>query len=277
MSYITSVHNPKIKQAISLHEARSRKEEGFYLIEGERELSRYLKAFEEKRQGPALAGALIRTFICEERLSQEMSAFLKASKDLGECFVVNEAVMSKLSFRQSPSSVIAIAKQHNTSLEDVSFLKQTRFVIAQGLEKPGNLGALWRVADAVGASAMILCGTRSDIWSPSVIRASMGSFFHIPACFADSKDILSWAQANEIQLIAATPEASTIYYDLQIKPRCALVLGSEDEGLDSFWRNAITNNVIEGVCLPMMGAADSLNVSCAGSVLLYDILRRQNL
>lgn len=276
MFSITSTQNPKIKYAISLHEAKSRKKEGLYLIEGERELTRYLEALKANRVGPALAGTLVSTFIHHEALSSEMAALLNASNNcLGDCFAVNEAVIAKLSFRQSPSSVIAIARQIYVDLLKIDVPSKARFVIAQGVEKPGNLGALWRVADAVEARAVILCGAATDIWNPAVIRSSMGSFFHIPACMADGEDILNWARTHEIQLVAATPEAQTLYYDLPIKARCALVLGSEDEGLDVFWRSAIEDHKIEGVRLPMLGAADSLNVSCAGSVLLYDILRRQ--
>lgn len=276
MLSITSPHNPKIKQAISLHEAKARKLEGLYLIEGERELSRYLQAREQGVQGPALAGALVRTFICEAKLSESLRKYLTEQKaHLGECIVVSEAVMQKLSFRQSPATVIAIAQKYEGSLKDFKPPAKARFVIAQGLEKPGNLGALWRVADAVGVSAFLICGPRSDIWNPAVIRSSMGSFFHIPAYFASFEETVAWAKANHVQLLAATPEAQKLYHEVEIAPRCALVLGSEDEGLDATWRDAIGRGYIEAVSLPMLGAADSLNVSCAGSVLLYDLLRRQ--
>lgn len=276
MFSITSIQNPKIKHAASLHEARSRREEGLYLIEGERELSRYLDALASKAKGPGQAGPLIRTFICEALLDEATRSLLaNAEPMLGECILVTENVMAKISFRQSPASVLSIARKYEGSLKDIDLGQTARFVVAQGLEKPGNLGALWRVADAVGASAMILCGPKSDIWNPSVIRASMGSFFHLPAVFVKDLEMIAWAKENQVQLIAATPETPALYYDVPISSRCALVLGSEDQGLDAFWRNAIETQVVQGVRLPMMGAADSLNVSCAGSILLYDILRRQ--
>jgi TrmH family RNA methyltransferase len=276
MLSITSVHNPKIKQALSLHEAKGRKGEGLYLIEGERELSRYLQALSVQAKGPSRAGDLVRTFICETKLDEPFKNYLKQQQDhLGECILVNEAVMEKLSFRQSFASVIAIARKYEACLEELIPVSPARFVVAQGLEKPGNLGALWRVADAVGVTAILICGPRSDIWSPAVIRSSMGSFFHIPAYFAGFEEILAWASKYEVQLLAATPEATTLYDEVQINQRCALILGSEDEGLDVNWRAAIADQSVQGIRLPMLGAADSLNVSCAGSVLLYDILRRQ--
>jgi TrmH family RNA methyltransferase len=258
---LQSTQNPILKGLIRLREKRTREREGRYLIEGMREVARAADAGVPLQQ----------LFVGPEFLAVGAEALIERLERRGvEVVTLSKAAFEKASYRESPDGVLAVAAMQTRTLEELAVEDDALVLILDGLEKPGNVGALLRTADAVGASAVILLGG-IDLHNPNLIRSSMGSFFHVPLYQVDEGELHGWLERQTLQLVAATPEAERCYWDADYRSATAILLGAEHAGLARVWRDEATVRV----SIPMVGRADSLNVATAGALLLYEALRQR--
>jgi RNA methyltransferase, TrmH family len=241
---ITSVDNPRVKDVLRLRKARERRLEGLFIAEGPREVERALDA--------GLATRAI--YVAPELLPDWPHG--------GEG--VSARVLAKMSYRGEPEGVVAVFETPQHRLPDDA----TLLLVAVGIEKPGNLGAMARTADAAGADALVVAEARSDPWNPNAIRASTGAVFTLPVVEATLEEVVALPQ----QKVAAVVGARRSYLDADLSGPTALVIGAEDAGLDDRWRAAAD----VAVALPMRGrTADSLNAATAAGILLYEAVRQR--
>lgn len=262
MSNITSLQNQHVKMAVSLRERRTREETGLFLIEGYRELKR---AIDSGRKIESL-------FVCPEFFLGENEGELirKSNAKIFEC---SAQVFAKISYRDRPDGLLGISPQMHLSLSDLdSHLSQTPFLlIAESIEKPGNLGTILRSSDAAGVDAVIVCDPTTDIHNPNVVRSSIGTLFTLPVLEADSQETLSYLKRQKIAIVAATPHADLEFTQANFTVPLAIVVGTEQYGLSENWMK----NADIAVRIPMCGVADSLNVASATTLLLYEVLRQR--
>lgn len=262
-SGITSVRNQRVLAAAALRQRRERDREGKTLIEGEREL-----------QTALAAGVLPETvFYCDGLIQQASARALIAQckKTGAELYAVNEQVFGKLSYRQNPDGIIAVVPAQPHELDVISLTGDPLLVVLVGAEKPGNIGAILRTADAAGASGLILCDGRTDLYNPNVIRASMGTLFTVPVAEAEAAEALEWLQTHDVRIVIASPNSDTPYHQADLKGPVAIVLGAEDVGVPSEWRMAAAASI----SIPSVGKADSLNLSVATAVILFEAVRQR--
>jgi len=253
---ITSLQNPQVKRLVRLRNRRDRDREGVILIEGARELSR-----------AAAAGLVPQTlYTCEALYSPEargVESGLPGSRQ-----PLSRDAFEKVSGRENPDGLLAVVPTPAPRLLDPT--GDALLVVLHGLEKPGNLGAILRTADAAGASGVLVLGRGADVYSPGVIRASQGSVFTVPVAALPEDDALAYLSDHAFTRVACTPDAPREYWDAPLTGRVALVLGAEHEGLPPAWRTAELP-----VRVPMHGQADSLNVATAAALVLYEAVRQR--
>lgn len=265
MEKITSLQNPKIKQAVLLRERKARKETNLFLIEGYREL---LRAVESKRTIDTI-------YFCPEFfLGENERSLIAQSKAVAiEC---SKEVFMKLSYRDRPDGLIAVAPQLHRSLQELEALlakkKGTPFlVVAESIEKPGNLGTILRSCDAAGVDAVIVCDPTTDIHNPNVVRSSVGTLFTQFVLEAGSEETLKFLKKHKISIAAATPHATALFTDTDFTGPVAISVGTEQLGLSEVWMQ----NAEKQVRIPMFGVADSLNVASATTLVLYEVIRQR--
>ncbi len=256
---IDSPKNQTIKHLARLKERRHRDAARRYLVEGTRELTRALSA----------NVPLEEVFVCLDLLRPEGRALVETLA-LPQTEVSAEA-FKRLSLRQNPDGVLGVARMRETSLADLELAPDALLLVVDGVEKPGNLGALLRTADACDLDAVFVTGAGTDLYNPNTIRASLGSVFSRPVLAVETEALLEVLTARRFKLVAATPDAPTTYWDEDYSGGVAVVLGTEHAGLGPDWRNAASSKV----SIPMHGLADSLNVSVAGALLVYEALRQR--
>jgi RNA methyltransferase, TrmH family len=263
MSPITSLTNPQVKAAVRLRDRREREATGRTIVDGVREILRALDAG-VRVSSAFVAPDLLRTpdaLVAAERLARDHSTV-----------EVSGAVLAKVAFGDRSDGVVAVIETPNLSLDDLTLLPEPLIVVLEGVEKPGNLGAVLRSADAVGAAAVVVADPLTDPYNPNAIRASVGTIFALPVVTATSLEARTWLQANGIRMVAAVVDGSTTYTATDLTGPLAVVLGSEAQGLGSTWRGP----AVEAVAIPMAGIADSLNVSVAAAVLLFESKRQRS-
>ena len=263
LARITSRQNPRVKEAARLRTSKGRQRQGRFLIDGAREIAR-----------AATAGVrCIEAFVCEELCdSAESHRAVEAIQSAGaEILSVSPAVYAKLAFGDRDDGVIAVVETPRRSLDDFQLLPKPIVAVLEGIEKPGNVGAILRSADAAGMDAVIVADARTDLYNPNTIRASLGTVFRDNVCVSTSLETLGWLRGKKLPIIAARPDAETLYTDVDLSGGAAIVLGSEAEGLTGAWRGAN----VTAVRLPMHGLADSLNVSTTAAILFYEALRQR--
>ncbi len=257
---ITSLQNPKVKLAGLLKDRRDRDQLGLFLIEGYRELKRAVDS-----------GVQIKTlFICPEFFLGINEKALIAQIG-GEVFECTTPVFQKLSYRDRPDGLVAIAHQNKLQLDNIPISKNPFFVVAESIEKPGNLGTILRSCDAVKVDGVIVCDRCTDIYNPNVVRASVGTLFTIPVVEAGGEETLLWLKKHQIKIVAATPAAKMDYTEADFTGPVAIAVGTEQLGLSKRWMEAADIQV----SIPMMGVADSLNVASATTILLYEVVRQR--
>ena len=259
---ITSGQNAQIKRTVRLRQHKMRLRERAFIIEGRREISK------------ALRGDLVleTTFVCDDFSAIESSEFLaRNNKSLGIIRSTNADVFRKISFRENPDGVLAIAKMPDWDLNRLKVRPDGLYVVASGIEKPGNFGAVLRTADAVGIDGVLVCEPRTDIFNHHVIRSSVGSLFHVPVAVTSWKKAISWLNDRNVRIIVTTPGARRLYTSVDFTKSCAVVVGNEANGLDDLWLSVGTS-----VRIPMMGEADSLNVGISAAVTLFEAQRQRN-
>ena len=281
METITSAQNPKIKNLLLLQEkSRARKEQGLFVVEGRRELEHCIEA-----------GFRVRTvFVCEEisplRFAPvEMTGCVAPVEMTGSdtvipsaveesCFIrVPEALYRKIAYRDSTEGIVAEVEYRTIGLEDLKLPENPLILVLEAVEKPGNLGAVLRTADAAGADAVIVADPLTDLYNPNLIRASIGAVFTVPTVTAPTEDVIPWLKSRGIQILTAQLQYSSLFYDVDMKRGTAIVMGTESTGLTQPWREAADAHIR----IPMLGRLDSLNVSVSASILVYEAVRQRQI
>jgi TrmH family RNA methyltransferase len=261
---ITSLQNETIKEAVRLRNRKERDETGLFIIEGYRELKRAVDA------GVQLEAL----FYCPSMfLDSGARRLLEQVGDL--CIECLELVFQKISYRDSPDGIIGVARQMNRSLSDLDTIFATKtnpfFVVAESIEKPGNLGTILRSCDAAGVDAVLVCDPTTDIYNPNVVRSSMGTLFTIPVIQATSAEVLELLKEKGISIAATTPRAKAVYTETDLTGPVAIVVGAEQNGLSDAWMKEADIQML----IPMHGVADSLNVASATTLVLYEVVRQR--
>lgn len=253
---ITSAQNPKIRNLLLLQEkSKARREQGLFVVEGRRELEHCLEA-----------GYSVRTlFVCPEIAGQ-------AGNDVAEQIIeIPEALYRKVAYRESTEGIIAEVEFRELTLSDLNLPENPLIMVLESVEKPGNLGAVLRSADAAGAHAVFICDPLTDLYNPNLIRASIGAVFTVPTVACSSEDAIAFLQARGIQILTAQLQDSSLYYDVDMRRGTALVMGTESTGLTDQWRKAASAHIR----IPMLGHQDSLNVSVSAAILLFEAVRQR--
>lgn len=258
---INSLQNQRIKDAIKLRNHRDRVRQGRFLIDGDRELEH------------ALAGGveIVEAFVCPEMCADPESAIRQLAEAGAEVSTVSAAVWDKLTFGQRRDGRLAVARPPAGDLSKIEVGENPLVVVLEAIEKPGNVGAVIRTADAAGATAVLVTEPVSDLYNPNTIRASLGTLFRMPVVACTNVAAQEWLSANAIVPFAAIVGAEVNYTAADFSQSCAIVMGSEAHGLSAAWRDAPT----QGVSLPMYGFADSLNISTSAAVLMYEARRQK--
>ncbi len=259
---ITSVQNPRVKQVLRLRERRHRDREGLMLVEGADELALALA-------GGARPDAV---YFCLALSPQPLDELLARAEQAGaELVEVSPPVFEKLAYRQNPDGCLAVLPAVRRRLDDLSPGPRPLLVVAEAVEKPGNLGALLRSADACAANGVIVCDPTTDLNNPNVVRSSRGTLFTVPLAEASTAETIAWLHARRIAIVAATPQASLAYTAADLRGPLAVAVGAEDDGLSAAW----LDQADQTVRIPMLGQVNSLNVSTAATLLLYEALRQR--
>ena len=253
---ITSLQNPTVKYIVKLREdKRQRQRDGVMLVEGYDELTLAL--------GSGLKPQSLLT--APELVSRSIDI---SSADVT---TVTRAVFEKISYRDNPDGWLGIFPIPKTSLEDLKISDVPLVIVAESVEKPGNLGAILRTADAAHVDALLVCDPRVDLWNPNVVRASRGAVITVPTIEIDSPNALVWLRSRKMRVLASTPSAEVLYTDVDLKESIAIAVGTEDEGLTDFWMQ----NADIKVKIPMMVKVNSLNVSIATALITYESVRQR--
>jgi TrmH family RNA methyltransferase len=259
MKQIQSFQNNHIKNILKLQEkSRERKKQGLFVIEGKREIE---LAFKGNYRITSL-------LFVSDKVSLE---FIAQFKEI-ELIEISQEVYQKIAYRESTEGVIAIAESKNTDLESLQFKnKKPLLLVIQGIEKPGNIGAMLRTADAANIDAIILADAKTDVYNPNVIRSSVGCIFTNQLVVATSEEIIRFFKDQNIKTFAATLQNSNSYTEQDYKEASAIIVGTEAIGLTQIWRDTATKNIN----IPMQGEIDSMNVSVAAAVLLFEAKRQR--
>jgi TrmH family RNA methyltransferase len=260
---ISSRQNPRVKGAVQLRTGRERRRQGRFLIDGSREIRRAVAS------GIHCIEAFVCNELCDSPDSQAALGALESSP--AEIFSVTPLVYVKLAFGDRDDGLVVVAQTPRIRLQELRLPPRPIVAVLEGIEKPGNVGAILRSADAAGVDAVIVAGGRTDLFNPNTIRASLGTVFRPNVCEATTAETIDWLRGQNVPVIAARPDAELVYTEAGLSNGAAIVLGSEAAGLSDAWNGA---NVTP-VRLPMHGLADSLNVSTAAAVLFYEALRQR--
>jgi TrmH family RNA methyltransferase len=256
MTNITSLQNPRVKYVVKLRENKEqRKRDGLMLVEGYDEIKLALSA--------GLQSQTI--FLAPDLANQSMSAFG------GELLTVERKVFEKISYRENPDGWLAIFPIPVRTLQDLSLPASPLVLVTEAIEKPGNLGGILRSADAAGVDAVLVTDPRVDIHNPNVVRASRGTLFTVPTIEINNTDALAFLRQHGIQVLAAAPEAELEYARADLRGPIAVVVGTEDKGLTGFWLGQADRRIK----IPMLGRVNSLNVSVAAAIILYEAVRQR--
>lgn len=262
---ITSAQNPKIKTLLELQEkSKARRREGLFVVEGARELLHCISA-----------GYTVHSlFVCNDILSEEAMAEIRDALEGRQygCFSIPKHIYEKVAYRGSTEGVIAELRSKSHSLADLAVKENPLVVVLEAVEKPGNLGAILRSADASGVDAVIVCDPLTDMYNPNLIRSSIGGIFTVPTAAASSEDTIKWLKDKGIKIYTAQLQDSEWYYDTDMTTGTAIVMGTEATGLTDVWRKAADAHIK----IPMLGRLDSLNVSVSAAILMYEAVRQRN-
>lgn len=262
--FISSLHNPKIKNLLLLQQKSSeRRAQNKFIAEGKRELSHCIDA-----------GLKINSiFYCPSILGKGDNADIltKLANNITR-YEVSEDVYNKLAYRENTEGILAEVFTPNQGLENLEIGPKPLIIVMESVEKPGNLGAILRSADACGADAVIVCDPLTDLYNPNLIRSSIGAIFTVPCIACSSEECIEYLKRNHIQILTAQLQDSSVYYDTDMTSGTAIVVGTESTGLSNLWRDAADKHIR----IPMRGKLDSLNVSVSAAILLFEALRQRN-
>jgi TrmH family RNA methyltransferase len=253
---ITSLQNPRVKYIVKLREKRQRDRDGLMLVEGFYDLKMALAS------GLWPQTIFIAPDLADEKLPPGIDA---------ETLTVSREVFEKMSYRDNPDGWLAVFPVPVRKFDTLTLSQSPFLILAESVEKPGNLGAILRTADAAGVDGLIVCDPRTDVFNPNVVRASRGTLFTVPTVQSTNQVALDWLKSKNIKIIAATPHTDFLYSDLDLSQPLVIAVGTEDEGLTDFW---MQNSDLQ-VKIPMMGKVNSLNVSTSTAILAYEVVRQR--
>ena len=259
---ISSLQNTKVKLLVALQQKSSeRRKQGVFVVEGIRELQHCLNA-----------GYTINSiFFCPELTDTgALSSLLSESI---ASYEVSPEVYEKIAYRGSTEGVIATVQSKQLALKDLHLSQQPLLIVLESVEKPGNLGAILRSADAAGADAVIICDPLTDLYNPNLIRSSIGAIFSVPCISCSSDDCINFLKQNNINILTAQLQDSKLYYDTDMTCGTAIIMGTESTGLTDVWRKAADAHIR----IPMLGQLDSLNVSVSAAILLFEAVRQRKI
>jgi len=256
---ITSIKNPRLKVLVSLQKSKDRREAGLFIVEGIREISLAQQS-----------GFEIETFFISPEIykADKNYPISLSAKDILHLPV---AVFSKVAYRENTGGIIAVAKIKSTRLSDLQKTKNPLYLILEKVEKPGNIGAMLRTADAAGIDGVIVCDPATDFYNPNVIRSSVGCIFTVPIATATNEEVYNWCAENKIETFATALTAKQEYQNSNYKNSTAILMGSESFGLSDFWLKKANHQII----IPMRGKIDSMNVSNAAAVVVFEAVRQR--
>ena len=256
---ITSVQNARIKHVVALQQKSSlRREEGLFVVEGQREIEHCI----------ACGYEIVEMFTSQG--DRHAVRFTDLTACLSPC-EVTPLVYEKMAYRGSTEGMIAIAKCREHRLKDLALKKNPLIVVLESVEKPGNLGAILRTAEAAGVDAVIVCDPLTDLYNPNLIRASIGGVFSVPVAVCNSKECIAFLKEQKIRILTAQLQDSYDYYDYNMQEATAIVMGTESTGLTQQWREVADAHIR----IPMLGRLDSLNVSVSAAILMYEAVRQR--
>lgn len=265
---LTSHHNARIKDVLALRDRRARDDQGRYLVEGYRELLRACDAnviFES-------------LYICPEFFlgEHEPELIARIVQAGSQCTYCSPTLFEKMSYRDRPDGLLAVGYQEEQSLSTFANRPAKAhppfLIVAEAIEKPGNLGTILRSSDAAGVDGLFLCDACTDLYNPNVVRASVGTLFTVPIVSCSSEEAINYLKQHQIAIVAATPHAEPLFTEVDLRGPVAIVVGTEQLGLSAQWMQAATLTVR----IPMLGVADSLNVATATTLLLYEVQRQRS-
>jgi len=259
---ITSLQNERIKHLLLLQQkSAQRRQEELFVVEGRRELLHCINA------GYEVQAVFVDSEKCDDVLKD-------IPIDGAELVEVSPRVYDKIAYRGSTEGVVAVVKVRQHTLKDLEKnigSKNPLYVVLEAVEKPGNLGAILRSADAAGIDGVIVCDPLTDLYNPNLVRASIGAIFTVPTVACTSDECISWLKENGIQILTAQLQDSSFYYDTDMKCPTAIVMGTEATGLTDKWRQVADKHI----CIPMCGKLDSLNVSVSSAILMFEAVRQR--
>ncbi len=259
---ITSATNPRIKRLVALRDRRDRDREGVFVVEGMRAVSRLIDA------GRSINELYINPDGLDDASADLVNLLYQRGVPVTE---VSAYALGKASYRDSPECLIAVCPQWTTSLALVQLSDNPLVLVVEAVEKPGNLGAILRTADASGCDAVVVCDPVVDLFNPNVIRSATAVVFSLPVVMASPDNVLVWLRTNKLQIVATTPDTDLLHWDANLRGPSAILMGAEDDGLTQRW----IHDADVRVRLPMAGQADSLNVGSATAVVLYEAVRQR--
>lgn len=257
---ISSSQNPRIKHLLALQQkSQMRRKEGLFVVEGQRELEHCIEA-----------GLRIRTLL----VCPEIGPVPTIPQGEGtEILHIAPQLYERIAYRGSTEGVIAIVESDELTLQDLHLPENPLIVVLEGVEKPGNLGAVLRSADAAAADCVIVCDTPTDLYNPNLIRSSIGAIFSVPCVSCTSQECITFLRERGIQILTAQLQDSNLYYDTEMTRGTAIVMGTEATGLTQQWRLAADAHIR----IPMLGKLDSLNVSVSTAILLFEAVRQRQM
>ena len=260
MKQINSAQNPYIKSLIQLQEkAKIRKQTGTFLVEGQREIELALKG-----------GYEVDTILICYELGQ-LSENLNIRKSEYQLIEISKDVYQKLAYRDTTEGIIAVLKTKSLALSNLKLSKNPLILVGESIEKPGNIGAILRTADAANIDAVIIANPKSDVYNPNIVRSSVGCLFTRQIAVGTTEEVIAYLKSNNIKIYSATLQDATSYHSQNFTTPTALVVGTEATGLTEKWRSESTQNII----IPMQGVIDSMNVSVAAAILLFEAKRQR--
>ena len=263
-NFITSQQNPKIRHLLLLEQKSSeRRKDGLFVVEGQRELSHCLEA----------GMTIDSVFYCPQILGEDHWAELSQhlAKDV-KIYQVTADIYNKVAYRGGTEGVIAEVVTQKLTLADLMLPEKPLIVVLESVEKPGNLGAVLRSADAAKVDAVIVCDPLTDLYNPNLIRSSIGGIFSVQCVACSSEDCIMFLKSRGIQILTAQLQDSHLYYDTDMRRPTAIVMGTESTGLTPIWREAADAHIR----IPMLGRLDSLNVSVSAAILMFEAVRQRS-
>ena len=258
---ITSLQNPAIKNIVKLTKSKERLEQQLFVIEGARELSLALQSNYRVEE----------LYLCREMLERSKYPDLLEAMPETTVVEISAAVFAKIAYRENSDGVVALARPKSHRLSDIKLSVNPFIIILEAVEKPGNLGAVLRTADAAAVDAVIICDPQCDLYNPNVIRSGVGGLFTVQTAVCSSEEALAWLRTNGISSYAAELQAADFYQQIDFIHPSAVVMGTEADGLSGFW----LDNATKRIKIPMRGEIDSLNVSVSTAVITFEAMRQR--